>query len=469
MRLDDVIAATSQVFSGGITGDPFSDPFDPNRTALHGRGQPAGPFSTMSPYSLDLFTNYGAGMPWWWDETRQTPGTGGQPVGTGGGTFDPVAWMDAYPRGEYPYSSLVSLGPNNRPSTNGQWYVRPDTAAAFNAMDGAFFKQTGEHLTKYLVSAFRNFGTPYETSRGMDWHGSDHAAGGAIDVVPGSIAEKFILAHGDQFGFGNDGAGVNWGDPGHHSFTAGGFHGWSSNYTGPSDADKQWIAAASGSTGGGGGMPSFGPHGPIETMIRRPAISEERMLALVPAANVAGVHPGPVPPYQIAFPMALAGMLTPDSFSGRRGSKPPVIPSDAGLGRRLDALTFPGSQQKAFEKLKAYFLEAGRATGIDPKLLVFVALHESGFNPGVCSGAGYCGVMQIKGSTHPNWQDPAANIMEGAKELLGWMQLAQSRGVDPITYGLAYYNVGGYADQATIEGHGVGVYAAAILKDYRAA
>lgn len=102
------------------------------------------------------------------------------------------------------------------------------------------------------------------------------------------------------------------------------------------------------------------------------------------------------------------------------------------------------------KKYRNMFAQAGNKYGIAPRLLAYVAQHESGFDPSVTSAAGAQGMMQIM----PSWglENPfnaRASINKGAQILAAYINSMGS-----VRLGLAAYNAGpsnfeaglGYAD-----------------------
>lgn len=181
-----------------------------------------------------------------------SPAPGSSPSGGGGvfngpsGPWNFQTWAQRYTQPGVPENMLVSLKSGSYPATNNALWTRPDVAAAFKAASKAFHQDTGSYLGNYLVSAWRPFQS--SSSKATSMRNSDHWLGGALDFAANSQADQWLRTHGGQFGFGNAGAGYNWGDPGHFSFTAGGFQGShsasGSNWAVPTAADARWIQLA---------------------------------------------------------------------------------------------------------------------------------------------------------------------------------------------------------------------------------
>ncbi|MFP5246026.1 MAG: lytic transglycosylase domain-containing protein [Thermoanaerobaculia bacterium] len=87
--------------------------------------------------------------------------------------------------------------------------------------------------------------------------------------------------------------------------------------------------------------------------------------------------------------------------------------------------------------------EAGRAHGIDPRLLAAVARRESAWNPNAVSNAGACGLMQLMPATARflgvrNVFDPRENIFGGARYLRTLLDTFNG----DLDLALAAYNAG---------------------------
>ena len=93
--------------------------------------------------------------------------------------------------------------------------------------------------------------------------------------------------------------------------------------------------------------------------------------------------------------------------------------------------------------LSALMSDAGRAHGVDPRLLAAVALRESAFDPNVVSRTGACGIMQLMPATArflgvANVFDARENVFGGALYL---RSLLDTFGGD-LDLTLAAYNAG---------------------------
>lgn len=178
------------------------------------------------------------------------PGGGGigPPLGHIDGPIDYQHWAENFGQAGVPESLLVPLirNPNAWPVTDHALWARPDLAAAFRSAARAYHQDTGDWLAQSLVSGWRPFQS--SSSKATDMRNSDHWLAGAIDLAANSAADEWMRQHGGTFGFGNQAAGYNWGDPGHFSFTAGGFLGShsasGSTWGDPTDADRKWIILA---------------------------------------------------------------------------------------------------------------------------------------------------------------------------------------------------------------------------------
>jgi soluble lytic murein transglycosylase-like protein len=100
-----------------------------------------------------------------------------------------------------------------------------------------------------------------------------------------------------------------------------------------------------------------------------------------------------------------------------------------------------GMQMPAY--LSALFTEAGKAHGVDPRLIAAVAHRESAFNPNAVSAVGAGGLMQLMPTTArylgaTDVFDPRQNVNAGAKYLR--MLLDTFHGDLDLT--LAAYNAG---------------------------
>lgn len=76
-----------------------------------------------------------------------------------------------------------------------------------------------------------------------------------------------------------------------------------------------------------------------------------------------------------------------------------------------------------------FFREAGAKHGVDPNILKNIARVESGFKPGIVSGAGAVGLMQLMPANHKELgvtdaTDPRQNIMGGAQLFAGYLKSA---------------------------------------------
>lgn len=183
------------------------------------------------------------------------PGIGGSGgAGSGGATGGPLGpdafnfqnWAENYGQSGVPENLLVALRHGSYPMTDNALFARPDLAAAFRTAAKAYHQDTGDWLAQSLVSGWRPFQS--SSSKATDMRNSDHWLAGAVDVAANSAADQWLRAHGSQYGFGTNAAGFNWGDPGHFSFTAGGFQGSASasgnSWGDPTTADARWIALA---------------------------------------------------------------------------------------------------------------------------------------------------------------------------------------------------------------------------------
>jgi hypothetical protein len=166
----------------------------------------------------------------------------GAPVNVG----DYQNWAEQYGGKGLTSDLLVALKQGSYPATGGALYVRPDVAAAFRTASRAFHQDTGDWLKQYLVSAWRPFqsASPLAT----DMKNSDHWLAGAVDLSAGSAADMWMRSHGAQYGFDPRYSGFNWGDPGHFSFSAGGFYGSGGSsgdvWGNPTGADNRWLELA---------------------------------------------------------------------------------------------------------------------------------------------------------------------------------------------------------------------------------
>lgn len=189
-------------------------------------------------------------------QPRQTQqGFGGGSSGGGGGgvtgsvdsgAFDFGNWAENYGQSGVPQDLLIALKTGNYPMTGDALRARPDLAAAYRTAARAYHQDTGNFLGESLVSGWR----PFQSSSPLatDMRNSDHWLAGAIDLAANSAADQWFRQHGGQFGFASPGAGYHWNDPGHFSFTAGGFEGSHSaagdSWGDPTGADARWIALA---------------------------------------------------------------------------------------------------------------------------------------------------------------------------------------------------------------------------------
>lgn len=176
-------------------------------------------------------------------------GSGGLPIGAQSGPLDMrdfQNWAQKYGQSGVPESLLVPLLRGSYPATDNALWARPDLAAAFRAASKAYHGDTGQWLRSSLVSAWRPFQSA--SSKATDMKNSDHWLAGAIDLAANSQADQWMRSHGVNFGFDPRYSGFNWGDPGHFSFSAGGFYG-SGGSSGdrwgiPTQADARWIELA---------------------------------------------------------------------------------------------------------------------------------------------------------------------------------------------------------------------------------
>ena len=86
----------------------------------------------------------------------------------------------------------------------------------------------------------------------------------------------------------------------------------------------------------------------------------------------------------------------------------------------IDTSKYDGVTIQAPDELADIFHRAAEKYGVDEKLLIAIAYHESGFDPSATSSSGAMGIMQLmpgtasdQGVTDP--YDPEDNIMGGAK------------------------------------------------------
>ena len=98
---------------------------------------------------------------------------------------------------------------------------------------------------------------------------------------------------------------------------------------------------------------------------------------------------------------------------------PGVSLSDVPVGGVDDVETYKGEKIEAPDSLKDIFHRAGEKYGVDERLLIAIAYHESRFDPSVTSSSGAMGVMQLMPDTAKshgveNAYDPEENIMGAA-------------------------------------------------------
>ena len=101
----------------------------------------------------------------------------------------------------------------------------------------------------------------------------------------------------------------------------------------------------------------------------------------------------------------------------KSGWNPPML---AMAGLRTIGLGEFCQTFKEAAKYEAFFVEAGKKYRINPTLLAAIAMEESHCDPGVSASgnpANAGGIMQIQGQAEKGSNDPAANIMQGAREL----------------------------------------------------
>ena len=140
--------------------------------------------------------------------------------------------------------------------------------------------------------------------------------------------------------------------------------------------------------------------------------------APAPGASVSGALPGLAP----TTAAAAAGTVSSRSATGGDG---------------WTAALPPAGRQHA-----ASFTAAGRATGVDPRLLASVAWAESGFSAGARSPAGAVGLMQLMPATARGLgvdpTDPGQAALGGARYLRDQLKAFDGR----VDLALAAYNAG---------------------------
>ncbi len=87
---------------------------------------------------------------------------------------------------------------------------------------------------------------------------------------------------------------------------------------------------------------------------------------------------------------------------------------------KIDTSKYDGITIEAPDDLKEYFHNAAEKYGVDEKLLIAIAYHESRFDANATSSSGAMGIMQLMPGTAgdqgvKNAYDPEENIMGGAK------------------------------------------------------
>ncbi|MGB0468312.1 MAG: membrane-bound lytic murein transglycosylase MltF [Pontibacterium sp.] len=124
----------------------------------------------------------------------------------------------------------------------------------------------------------------------------------------------------------------------------------------------------------------------------------------------------------------------------------------------FDTLTFRKHVQTRLKKLKPYFYEAEKNTGIDWQLLAAISYQESHWNPKAVSPTGVRGLMMLTHATAKevgvtDRTDAEQSIMGGAKYFAKTIRRIPKRvqEEDKIWFALASYNIGfGHLEDARI-------------------
>ncbi len=174
--------------------------------------------------------------------------------------FHASQWPTAYQNGRIPLAAMVKVDSGNTPyaASDGGYYLRPDAAMSFFAMQQAAKKQG---VTIPIANSYRTYDQQAAIVKtgvvSAEPGHSDHGLGLAFDLDgndPGyTAARNWILSHAVEYGWINAaqsnqyGGGWSGNDPGHFSFYAGGGTGGGSggSYGLPNlEIDRQWILAA---------------------------------------------------------------------------------------------------------------------------------------------------------------------------------------------------------------------------------
>lgn len=171
-------------------------------------------------------------------------------------------------------------------------------------------------------------------------------------------------------------------------------------------------------------------------MMRRAALAVSASAALA----VAGVAVAQTGGAQYTTPSAQTGGAIAAADVAAVQVPPPAAPTpEAGGGAYVSAPALTGVPYRDL------IIAAADRFALDPALLAAQIKQESGFDPGVCSGAAACGLMQIIPSTAralgvTDRMDPEQSINGGARYLR-----QQLRRFGSVRLALAAYNAGPYA------------------------
>jgi membrane-bound lytic murein transglycosylase F len=159
----------------------------------------------------------------------------------------------------------------------------------------------------------------------------------------------------------------------------------------------------------------------------------------------------------VALAIAVLGAPLPSLAEDRPAKAPAAAPQRARLPKRL-AIDFHSHIDSRLPPLRPSFEAAGRATGLDWRMLAALAYQESRWRPSAVSPRGAQGVMMLMPLTVTkmgvkNVFSADENIMAGSRYLLLMKERIPKRIRDPdrTLLAMAAYNIGiGHLEDARI-------------------